>query len=367
MVVSIIIPSHNGKHLLAMCLPTVMNLRRVLYEVIVVDNGSTDGTEEFLAEHYPSVKVVVTPEKLGFSKAVNLGISRATGDAIALLNNDTEVEPDWLRELVDVLRHRPEVGVCASRILKAEERHLLYSAGDGFTIAGFGYQRGSEEPEAIRFLKPEYVFAACAGAALYRREVFERIGTFDEDFYAFYEDLDLAFRAQMAGFRCMYVPAARVYHIGGATFGNRATRPLYYGYRNRLSLLAKNLPTKLLFWHLPSIIAFSVVSILMYTAKGHGWTLLRAHFDGLRSLPMFIAKRSEVQAHWVEDPVYLEHVLDKNWPGIMLRLSRFMKRFYQPVQSVRRTIDRLPKRTVTESHPPAAATRLSSSSASKLP
>jgi GT2 family glycosyltransferase len=215
-------------------------------------------------------------------------------------------------------------------MLLARNPDLIYSAGDGLTVAAFGYKRGWEEPEHVSYLRPEYVFGACAGAAIYRREVFEQVGLFDEDFYAFIEDLDFSFRAQLQGFRCLYVPSARVLHIGGATFGDLTTRSLYYGYRNRISFITKNLPGRLLLRHLHAILLHTLISIMLYTLKGHGHTLLRAHWDGLKTIPRFLKKRKEVQPQRTVPLDYLSEILDHHWFRIMLRLSRFLKRFYTP-------------------------------------
>lgn len=331
---SIIIPSYNGKHLLETCLPSVMALREVAFEVIVVDNGSTDGSGEYVREHFPNVRLLEYEDRLGFSKASNRGIQAANGRYIALLNNDTEVEPEWLLELCRGIESDPAIGTCASKMLRASDRNLIYSAGDGLTVAGFGWRRGGEQPEKISYLSPEYVFGACGGAALYKKEVFDEVGLLDEDFYAFYEDLDLNFRAQMAGFRCLYVPSARVAHIGGATFGDKCQRPLYYGFRNRLFFLAKNWTLHLLIRNSVWIVLYSVISIILYTLKGHAGSVLAAHWDGLRDLKTYIAKREDVQARWKESPEFIEELLDRKWASIWLRWSRFYRFLYRPAEVV---------------------------------
>lgn len=329
--ISIIIPSSNGKHLLKDCLPAVMRLRKVTFEVIVVDNGSSDGTVDYINERFPSVRVIEYPEALGFSRAVNAGIQAAQGEYVALLNNDTQVEPEWLYELATALDEHPKVGFCASKILKASNRHLIYAAGDGLTVAGFAYNRGKEDPEEIYYLQPEHVFGACAGAALYRKELFDNVGLFDEDFYAFLEDVDLSFRAQMQGYRCLYVSSARVYHIGGATFGDMAERCLFYGNRNRLYFLAKNMPAWFLVRHSLSILAYSLINILLYTAKGKGMAVAHGYFEGLRTIGPFLEKRKETLAKRTVQINSVDAIMDRNWLTIMARLSRFLKRFYQPV------------------------------------
>ncbi|MCP3676917.1 MAG: glycosyltransferase family 2 protein, partial [Deltaproteobacteria bacterium] len=187
--VTVVIPNWNGKHFLKTCLDSLKNQTYTNHTIIVVDNGSTDGSVEFLDEFYPHVEVVRFPENRGFSAAVNGGIKRARGTYIALLNNDTEVDSRWLEELVKALERQPEVGFCASKMLNYYKRTIIDTIGDGFSRYGIAFKRGTRKKDAPRYKREEYLFGACAGASIYRKELFEDVGLFDEDFFAYLEDI----------------------------------------------------------------------------------------------------------------------------------------------------------------------------------
>lgn len=325
--ISIIIPSSNGRHLLKECLESVYRQNGVEYEVIVVDNGSTDGTVEFLQENFPQTSVIETPDQIGFSKAINLGIQSAKGDLIATLNNDTVVEVNWLAELERAIHSHPAIGFCASKILFYDEPDKIDTAGDMFTTAGFGYKRGYRKDDKTYYNEEELIFGACAGAALYKKSMLDKIGLFDEDFYAFNEDIDLSFRAQLRGYRCKYVPNSRIYHRVRATFGDDSEQPLYLGYRNLAAVVIKNMPRKLLIRHLPSMLLHLLLTLVVYTYRGQARTLLRAFRDAWQRRKLFIAKRNKIQETRMVTIRYLNKILDKHWIRAMIRLSSWANQF----------------------------------------
>ncbi len=294
--VTVVIPNWNGERFLRLCLGSLQDQSFRAFETIVVDNGSVDGSIAFVKEQFPEVHVVPLGENRGIAAAFNAGIEASTGEYVVLLNNDTEQDPGWLEVLVRAAEDHPESGLFASKLVDFHDRRVLDGAGDAMRLSGLPYRLGHGERDGVRFDKPGYVFGACAAAALYRRGMFDEVGLFDEDFVSYCEDGDLSFRAQLAGYRCFYVPDAVVYHMGSAsTGGKRSPTATRLGSRNSFSLLVKNLPLSAVPHILPFFVAGQLVRLLTAAATGS----LRAHLEGLvgawRHLPLMLEKRSEIQ------------------------------------------------------------------------
>src|SRR5690606_3255886 len=234
---SVIIPNWNGKHFLPTCLDALKAQTYPRVEVIVVDNASTDGSQALLKTDYPWVKLVELPANRGFTGACNAGIRAATGDYIALLNNDTEVAPDWVAAVADTFERYPDAGSVASKMLLFDRRDTFHTAGDYFTLDGRAGNRGVWQTDEGQYDREEYVFSACGGSAVYRRAMLDDIGLLDDDFFFSGEDVDLGWRAQLAGWRCLYTPRAIVYHHLSATGGGVTAS--YYDGRNLIYILAK--------------------------------------------------------------------------------------------------------------------------------
>ncbi len=293
--VTVVIPNWNGKRFLSTCLGSLRQQTFKDYETVLVDNGSTDDSVAFVNRNFSEVRVLPLPENRGFSAAVNAGIRVSRAEYVALLNNDTEVDPEWLEALVRAAESYPEAGSFASKLVDFNDRRILDGAGDVLRRSGLPYRLGHGEPDRGQYDEAAFVFGACAGAALYRRSMLEEIGLFDEDFFANCEDGDLSFRAQLAGYCCLYVPGSVVYHMGSATFGKRSPTAVRLGTRNSLCLLVKNLPTPLVPGYLPFIV-MGQLSRLIVTAST---STLGAHLQGLagalRLLPLMLRKRREIQ------------------------------------------------------------------------
>jgi GT2 family glycosyltransferase len=294
--VTVVIPNWNGKRLLGLCLGSLRDQSFRDFEMIVVDNGSTDGSIDFVKKLFPEVNVLALGDNLGFAAAVNAGIEAAATEFVVLLNNDTEQDQRWLEALVHAANAHPESGLFASKLVDFHDQRILDGAGDAMRLSGLPYRLGHGERDRGQFDEPGYVFGACAAAALYRKSLFEEVGLFDEDFVSYCEDGDLSFRAQLAGHRCFYVPDAVVYHIGGAsTGGKRSPTATRLGTRNSLSLLVKDLPLSAV----PHILPFFVFGQLtrLITAAATGSLLV--HLEGLagawRHLPIMLEKRAEIQ------------------------------------------------------------------------
>ena len=294
--VTVVIPNWNTQRFLGPCLASLRRQSYEDFEVVLVDSGSTDDSLAFVAEHFPEVATIALGENRGFSGAVNAGILASEAELVALLNNDTEQDPGWLEALVRAANSRPEAALFASKLVDFHDRRLLDGAGDALRRSGLPYRLGHGELDRGQFGEPAYVFGACAAAALYRRSLFEEIGLFDADFFAYCEDGDVSFRAQLAGHRCLYVPDAVVYHVGSAsTGGKRSPTATRLGTQNGVNLLVKNLPASLLVRSLPSLVAGQLSRIAVTSLSPGG---LRAHLAGLagarRLLPKMLEKRKGI-------------------------------------------------------------------------
>lgn len=293
---TVVIPNWNGEDLLPACLSSLRRQSYEDFETVVVDDASTDNSIELVENGFPEVRILRLAENRGFSAAANAGIKSAGAELVALLNNDTETDPGWLEALAQAADAHPEAGLFASKLVDFYDRGRLDGAGDSLRLSGLPYRLGHGERDRGQFDEPRHVFGACAAAALYRRAMLDDIGLFDEDFFAYCEDGDLSFRAQLAGYRCLYVPEAVVYHMGSATTGGkRGATATRLGTRNGLSLLVKNLPLSAAPHVLPFFLGGQLARLLTASATG----ALRAHLEGLagawRHLPRMLQKRRWVQ------------------------------------------------------------------------
>jgi hypothetical protein len=240
--VSIVIPTWNGADLLAACLRSLRAQTYRDFEVVVVDNGSIDRTRAMLAAEFPEVRLAAFAENRGFAAATNAGLRAATGELLVCLNNDVECEPQWLAALVGAADAHPEAGSVASKMMDARRPGVIDAAGDAMALVAWNVGRG--QPDGPQFRQGREILSACAGAALYRRAVFDRAGWFDERYFAWFEDVDLGIRAQLAGFRCWFEPTAIVHHHGSATAARLSERKTYLAVRNGMYLFFKTMPLR---------------------------------------------------------------------------------------------------------------------------
>lgn len=267
----------NRKELLRACLASLTRQTGASFETIVVDNGSTDGSAD-LAEHEFGLRVIRNRENLGFCAANNQGIAAARGEFIALLNNDAEAEPGWLAALQEACARRPDVGMAASKILVWEDPGRIDKAGHLIFPDAQNRGRGSGALDRGQYDREEEVLWPDGCAAMYRKEMLDRIGGFDEDFFAYADDAELGLRARIAGWRCIYTPAAVVRHHRSSTLGKDSGRRLELIERNRILLALKLFPWSLL-WLNPFYSALRIVAGIAAALRGAGDT---AHFPGLR-------------------------------------------------------------------------------------
>ena len=295
--VSVIIPHWNGRQHLDTCLTALRCQSYGDFEVILVDNGSSDGSQAYVRQHYPEVQLLELGENRGFTGACNAGYAHSQGDFVVLLNNDTEAERGWLAAVVDTFARHPEVGIIASKLLLFDRRDHLHAAGDFYRVDGLPGNRGVWQKDVGQFDREEPVFSACGAAAAYRRQMVAEIGFLDDDFYFSCEDVDIAWRAHLGGWQVLYVPQAIVYHKLKATGGS--VTGSYYDGRNFLYLIWKNYPGTLLRRHWKSIVRSQLAISWQALRAWRGAAArarLRGQLAGLRGIFKMWSKRRRILA-----------------------------------------------------------------------
>ena len=309
--VSIVIPNWNGKRFLAGCLDSIREQTYQALETYIVDNGSKDGSVEFLQESYPEVKLICYEQNTGFAPAVNAGIRESKGDYIALINNDTIVDKHWVESLAAVLDEREELGSVGCKMLAYDNPEILDGVGDGYRRGGLPGRIGHGEKDLGLFDKPRYILGACGGAAMYRRTLFNDIGLFDDDFFAYLEDVDMALRAQSAGYKCLYVPEAKIYHLGCGTTGSGYS-PLVVSLsaQNNINTIVKNIPFTMMLKFLPHILFWQAYYLAVVIVRGGQlipW--IKGTVKAIMMLPKMIAKRKEINAKRRVPNEYMESII----------------------------------------------------------
>ncbi len=267
------------------------------FEILLVDNHSTDDSIPYVRANFPDVRIVPLAWNGVFAGAVNAGIRIARGEYIVLLNNDVEAEPDWLSELLGRLESTPEAGMAASKILLWDRRDALHSAGDFYGLDGIPGNRGVWGIDDGRFDDDRLIFGACAGAAAYRRTLFEGIGLFDDSLVAYCEDVDLNLRAHLAGWQCVFAPRARIYHRLSATGGGPFAS--YCCGRNFIVVALRDLPAPILRRHGTALLGAQLriaVEALLHCREPAARARLRGQLAGLRAVPRAWARRAGVHA-----------------------------------------------------------------------
>lgn len=294
--IDIIIPNYNGTLLLPVCLDALRGQTRQDFQITVVDDASTDESVALLRQDYPEVRILQLEHNSGLAKAINQAITQTHAEYVVLLNNDTEADPQWLAELVGALEQHPEYSFAASKLRLYDRRDVLHSAGDGYRSNGMPFNRGVWEVDHGQYDLSGDVFGPCAGAAAYRRSSLEVLAidgrVFDEDLFMYCEDVDLNIRAQLAGYRTIFVPTAIVYHMLSATGGGSLAS--YYCGRNFILVWSKNMPatavSKYFFAFLKQQIHITIDAV-RHIRGAAARARLRGQLAGLRDLPRFIAKR----------------------------------------------------------------------------
>jgi GT2 family glycosyltransferase len=323
--ISILILSWNSAYYLPRCLASLSAQTYDYFEVILLDNGSENGPLNGLYEKYPSLDLHIEKlsSNLGFAIANNIGARLAHGRWLALLNADAYPEPDWLEKLLHAAEQNPEYRFFSSRQIQFNAPYLLDGAGDGYHISGLAWRNSYNLPTEKYGLQQREVFSSCAAAGLYSREEFLKVGGFDEDYFSYFEDVDLGFRLRLHGEKCLYVPEAVVYHVGSASTGRRSDFSVYYGYRNLVWTFVKNMPQPLIWIYLPLHISTIFFFAIYLTILGQGKVIWRAILDAIYGLPKMVKKRQHIQKNKKIKPGELLKVMST---GLLEPYQEFLRR-----------------------------------------
>lgn len=314
--ISVIVVNWNGKHFLKTCLTALRRQTYRDFETILVDNGSTDGSVEYVGACFPEVNLIALNENQGFTGGNLSGYEHARGELIVLLNNDTEAHARWLEEMYRASQEYPKAGSFASKMLLFDERRRIDLCGFAITAAGTSVALGRGEPDGPAWNESCKVFGACAGAAAYRRRMIEDIGFFDPDLFMIYEDMDLSFRAQLRGYECVFVPGAIVYHHLSATSRKYPARKAYFSQRNIEFAYLKNMPMELIVRALPQRTLYELGGAAYFFKQGAGMAFVKAKVDVMRQLPAVLRKRREIQRRRTLKNADLRALMQKNWLGL---------------------------------------------------
>jgi GT2 family glycosyltransferase len=306
---TVVLPNYNGRELLEEMLPSVVRQTLKPADIVVVDDCSDDDSVDYLRSEWPQVRVVRLPVRSGVTAALNACLHAAQTELVGLFNNDMQLAPDCLHELVGELDRHREVGSVTPKMLDFVDRSLLDGAGDLLSWRGGGMRRGHEERDTGQYDRALDVFGPCGGAALYRRTSLQAVGDFDEDYFAYYEDIDWAFRAQLLGIGCRYVPTAVLFHRGSATLGRGMSEfNGYHLWRNPIWLIVKCYPAGALLRHAPALLRGQAGNLhtALRERKLRVWA--RAMRDAVSGLPTALRKRRELQGRRVISLAELERI-----------------------------------------------------------
>jgi GT2 family glycosyltransferase len=294
------------------CLDALRGQTYTQFEIVLVDNGSTDGSQALVQEQYPEVRLLALDRNLGLTGGNNAGFRAARGEILISLNNDTEADPRFIEALVYALQEHPQAGMAAAKMLLFDERDKIHSAGDGYGVDGIPYNRGVWQKDEGQYDEPGWIFGGCGGAVAYRQAMLDEIGMFDESFFMYCEDVDLNWRAQLAGWKCWYTPEAVVYHKLSATGGGPIAS--YYTGRNTLWVIAKNYPGALLRKHWRQVLGaqWNVARDALRAWRGEAARArLRGQLAGLVGWPRMVKRRREIQGGLRVTDEYLDSLLDR--------------------------------------------------------
>lgn len=287
MKVSVVTPNYNGKDFLYAYFESLIKNSNEIGEVIIVDNGSTDGSQEFIRNYREKVDfpivLIENSQNLGFAEAVNQGISKARHDYVFSLNNDTVVEKSAILELLNLLNTDERIFSASSKMVQFNNHELIDDAGDDYTLLAYTKKRGNNQ-NLNKFIEVSEVFSSCAGAALYRKDLLEELGGFDSEFFAYMEDVDLGYRARINGYKNLFCPNAVVYHIGSATTGSQYNEfKVRLAARNNVWVVYKNLPIPQKIVNILFLFLGFLIKYVFFLKKGFGPTYLNGLKEGLKT------------------------------------------------------------------------------------
>lgn len=318
---TVIIPNYNGIKFIENCMKALEKETSTKYHILVVDNGSNDGSREWVEANYSQVQVIALPDNTGFCGAVNAGIKAAKTDYVILLNNDTEVEYGFVKALEEALESEEKSFSVSAKMVDMYHKELLDGAGDLYCALGWAFARGKGKAASGRCEKQEEIFSACGGAAIYRRNILEKIGYFDQNHFAYLEDCDLGYRAQIFGYRNFYTPRAVVYHAGSGVSGSRHNEfKVSLSSKNSIYLIYKNMPFLQIVFNLPLLIPGFLVKYLFFIRKGLGHTYSKGILNGLKLCLSEEGRQRKIPFTWKRFPNYVRI----QWKLWINTIRRFM-------------------------------------------
>ncbi len=309
--VSVIIPNWNGKELLDDCLTSLTKQKFNNYEIILVDNGSTDDSIEYTVKNFPKVKIVKLNKNYGFAKAINEGVKASFSEYVVFLNNDTYVDKNWLKSLVECANKHDEVISVNSRILNFYDRKLIDGIGIEINEIGQAKSIGWSEKDHNQYSQEIYIFGATGGASLFRKTDFIKVGMFDESFFMYSEEVDFAFRAQFLGYESIYCPQAIVYHKHKATSKKLPHHVEYWQFRNMTATIIKDFSVDLLLkrWRWLKILLVHLNTYIYQIKNGYYWAPFLADLWIIVNIPKLLKERSRIQKDKVVSTSYIDRFL----------------------------------------------------------
>lgn len=299
--IAILILNFNGKKLLKNCIRSLMKIVSKEVDIYVIDNGSRDGSIQYVLEHFPSVTIFSLGCNLGFSRAYNLAVRTLNYPYIVLLNNDTVVSDEWLGNLFRAIQEDPLTAAAGSKILLLDNKNILNHAGAKITSIGGGYDIGLFDKDQKKYDKRYPVGAVCGASMMIKRDIFVKIGGFDEAFFSYFEDTDYCWRCLMYGYSILYVPRSVIYHEFGGTWGqNISMSRVFHSEKNRLSTIIKNFETSTLIKALAISTLFTIVRFFKYLYEKnlpHIVSILNAQFWTIKNLKGLISQRIFIQSN----------------------------------------------------------------------
>ena len=295
--IAVIIVNYNAGEYLRRCLESIVDQTVPPARTIVVDNASSDGSTENLAVRYPGIELLAQDRNLGFAAANNLAVEQTDDcDWIALLNPDTEVSPEWIARLENAIVTNAQTDMFSCRLINAANKNILDGTGDIYHVSGLGWRRDHGAPASRRRTVLDQVFSACGAAAIFRRKGFLNVGGFDESYFCYNEDTDIAFRMRLRGATCLHLDDCEVRHAGSAVTGKESDFTIYHGHRNLVWTFFKNMPSPLLWLYLPQHLLLNLTTVVYFVLKGRAGIILKAKWHALKGLPRILRERKKVQA-----------------------------------------------------------------------
>lgn len=281
--IDVIIPNYNGVQYLKKCIDSLCIQTYSKFRIIIIDNASVD-SDYIWINKYPNIVLKRLDKNYGFDKAVNEGIKLSTSEYVVLLNNDTIATENWLEELKKCIEYDENIFSVCSKMIRYDNKKIIDDAGDDYNLLGWGYKRGDGQT-INKFNKTEEVFSSCAGAAIYRKKILDKIGYFDEHFFAYMEDIDISYRAMIHGYKNIYCPYAKIYHIGSATSGGKYNSfKVRLSARNNVYIPYKNMPNLQILINIPFLIIGFLVKYVFFTKKGFRREYIEGFLEGMQTL-----------------------------------------------------------------------------------